>query len=93
MNREKYANNSSDGGYQKALVNVIDTSCSIMIRTPTKEWDEPPSPGIMFCQNSMQDILQIEPKNDNIKKGNTRIMHAVDTILATASDTMINENC
>ena len=59
---------------------------------PTEKWGEPPSTGIMLCQNSTQEVLQTEPINNNMEKGNFNIMHVEDTILAIAADSGINKN-
>ena len=48
MNQEKSSNKPPGGGDQKALVNVKDSLCSLMMGYPTDEWGELPSPGIMF---------------------------------------------
>ena len=50
MNQEKSSNKPPGGGDQKALVNVKDALCSLMMGPPTNEWGELPSPGLMFCQ-------------------------------------------
>ena len=54
MKQEKSSNKPPGGGYQKALVNVKDASYSLMMVSPTDEWGELQSPGLMFCQNSTQ---------------------------------------
>ena len=58
MKKEKSANKTPGGGYQKALVNVKNASCNIMMGTPTEEWGDPPSPGLMLCQTSTKEVLQ-----------------------------------
>ena len=50
MNQDKSSNKPHGGGDQKALMNVKDALCSLMMGSPTKEWDELPSTGLMFCQ-------------------------------------------
>ena len=54
--QEKSSNKTLGGGYQKSLVNVQNASCSLMMGSPTKEWGDLPSPGLMFCQNSTQEV-------------------------------------
>ena len=55
-------NNTPDGGGDhKTLVNVEYASCSLMMDVPTKEWDDLLSPVNMFCQNSSQEVLKMEP--------------------------------
>ena len=84
MKQEKSFNNSPGGGYQKSLVNIKYALCSLMMVLLTKEWGKPPSTGFMFCQTSKQEVLQTEPINKNMKKGNSSIMRVVNTILAAA---------
>ena len=91
-NQEKYSNKPPGGGYQKELVNVKDASCSLMTEAPTKEWGESPYPGLMFFQTSTQEVPQTEPINNIVNKGNARIMHVGDTILAAATEAGIDEN-
>ena len=55
MKQEKSPNKHPGGGDQKALVNVKNASCSLMIGSTTNEWGELPSPGLMFCQTSTQE--------------------------------------
>ena len=59
---------------------------------PIEEWGETPSPGLMFYHTSTKEVPQTEPINNNTKKGNTRIMHMGNTILADAAEAGINEN-
>ena len=69
-----------------------------MVGTPTKEWDDLPYPGLMFCQTSSQEVVHTEPINDKTKeefshiKGHTSKMHVGDTILATSTEAGIDEN-
>ena len=58
----------------------------------TEEWGEPPSPGIILCQTPTHKVPHTEPINNNMKKGNVRIMHVGDTILAAAAEDGTNEN-
>ena len=66
---------------------------------PTNEWDDIPSPGLMFCQTSSQEVLQMEPITDESKemfshkKRNDNIMCVGDTILAAAEEAVIDKNC
>ena len=55
-NQDKYSNKPPGGGDQKALVNVEDASCSLVMGSPTEEWGKLPSPGLMFCQTSTQEV-------------------------------------
>ena len=52
MKQEKSGNKPPDGEEQKTLVNVKDASFSIIMGIPTKEWDDLPYPGLVFCQTS-----------------------------------------
>ena len=54
--------------------------------SPTKEWGEPPSPGLVLCQTSTQDLLKTEPINNNMKKVSASIMHMGDTILDAVAE-------
>ena len=45
----------------------------------------------MFCQTSTQEFPQTEPIDSSVKKGNTRIMHVGDTILAAAVEAKIDK--
>ena len=92
MNHDKSSKTKPGGGYQKALVNVKDSSWIFMVGAPTKEWGGLPSHGLMFCQTSTQEVLQTEPIKNSVKKGNSRIMHMGDTILAAAAEAGIDEN-
>ena len=76
----------------KALVNVKDASCSLMMGSPTDEWGELPYPGLMFCQTSTQEAWQNQSINNSVSKGCARIMHVGDTILAAAAEAGIDEN-
>ena len=86
MNQEKSSNMPPGEGGQKALLNVKDSSCSIIMGSPTKEWGKLPSTGLMLCQTSTQEVQQTEPISNSLRKGDARIMHAVNTILADAAE-------
>ena len=64
---------------------------------PTKERDELPYTGLMFCQTSSQEVLQTEPITDITKesffhnKGSASVMRVGDTILAAAEEARIDE--
>ena len=58
----------------------------------TKEWGKLPSPGLMVCQTSTQEVPQTEPINNSPKKGNTRIIHVGNNILASEAESGIDEN-
>ena len=92
MNQEKSSNNSPGGGDHKALVNVKDALCSFMMGDPTEEWGKTPSPSLMLCKTSTQEIPQIEPINNSMNKGNTIITHVGNTILDDTSKAGIDEN-
>ena len=92
MKHEKYSNDPPGGGYQKVLVNVKDASCILMMRSPTDERGELPSPGLMFCQTSTQEARKHQSINKSVRKGDARIMHVGDTILADAAEAIIDEN-
>ena len=55
-------------------------------------WGKLPSPGLMFCQTSTQEVPQTEPINNSVKKGNSRIIHVSNIILAAAVEAGIDEN-
>ena len=92
MKQEKYSNKPPGGGDHKALVNVKDDPCSLMMGYPTKEWFKLPSPGLMFCQTLTQEVRQTHPINNIVKKVNSRIMHVDYTILADEVEARIDEN-
>ena len=92
LKQENSPNKLPGGGYQKALVNVKDASCSLMMVHPTEEWGEPPYPGLMFCQTSIQEVPHTEPINNNTNKGNPNIMHVGNNILAAAVEDGMNKN-
>ena len=48
MNQDKSSNKPPGGGDHKSLVDVRDASCSLVMGSPTEEWGEPPSPGLIF---------------------------------------------
>ena len=62
------------------------------MRSPTEEWSELPSPGLMFCQTSTQEVRKTESINNNVRKGDSSIMHVGDTILAAVVEAEIDEN-
>ena len=63
-----------------------------MIGSPTDEWGELPSPGLMFCKTSTQEDRKTESINNSVRKGDARIMHVGDTILTAAAEAKIDEN-
>ena len=91
MKHEKSSNKPPCRENQKALVNIKDALFSLMMGFPTKEWGEPLSPGLMFCQTLTQEFLQTEPVNNNTKNGNARIIHVGNTILAAAAESRIKK--
>ena len=91
MKQDKSSNKPPGRVYQKALVNVKDALCGLMMRSPTNEWGELPSPGIMLCQTSTQEARQNQYINNSVMKGNASIMHLGDTILDAAAETVIDE--
>ena len=92
MKQEKSSNKPPGGGDQKSLVNVKDSLCSLMMGSPTEEWGELPPPGLMFYQTSTQESRQTNYINNSVRKGDARIMHVGDTILAAAAEAGIDEN-
>ena len=92
MKQEKYSNNPPGGGDQKALVNVKDASCSLMVVFPTKDLGKLPSPGLMFFQNSILEVQQTKYINNSVIKGDSIIIYVGYTILAAAADAGIDEN-
>ena len=64
----------------------------------TNEWDDIPSPGLVFCQASSQKVLQTEPVPDKIKEALLHnkvkfvVIHVGDTILDAESESGIDEN-
>ena len=92
MKQEKDSNKPPGVGDQKALVTAKDASCSTMMGSPTKEWGELPSPGLMLWQISTQEVWQTESINNSVRKGDTSIIHVGDTILADAIEAKIYEN-
>ena len=91
MKQEKSSNNTPRGGDQKSLVNIKDDSCSLMLVSPTEEWVKLPSPGLMFCQPSTQEVRQTEPIDNSVRKGDASMMHVGDTILSAAAEAWIDE--
>ena len=63
-----------------------------MMGLPTKEWGKLPSPGLMFCQISTQEVRQTESINNSVRKGDASITHVGDTILVAAAEVGIDEN-
>ena len=63
-----------------------------MMGSPTKEWGEPPSLGLIFFQTSTQEVPQTEPVNKNMRKGNAIIIHVGDNILAASAEAGNNKN-
>ena len=63
-----------------------------MIGSPTEEWGELPSPGLMFCKTSTQEVRKTEPINNSVRKGDAILMHVGNTVLAAAEETKIDEN-
>ena len=92
INQEKYSNKPPGGGDHNALVNVKDTSFSLMMGSTTEEWSELPSPGLVFCQTSTQQAQQTEYINNIVRKGDASILHMGDTILTVAAEAGIDEN-
>ena len=96
MKQEKYGENPPDRGEQKTLVNLKDSSCSLMVGIPAKEWDDLPSTGLIGFQTSSQEVLQTQPSTDKIeeelwhKKFNDSVLRVGDTILAAASESGID---
>ena len=74
------------------MVNAKDASCSLIMGSSTEEWGELPSPGLVFCQTSTQEVRQNEPINNSVRKDDSSIMHVDDTILAAAVEAGIDEN-
>ena len=58
LKQEKSSNKPPGGGDQKSLVNVKDASFNLIMGYLTKEWDEPPSPGLIIFQTSTQEVPQ-----------------------------------
>ena len=92
MKQDKSSNKPPGGGDQKEMVNVKDSSCSLMMGYPTEEWGKLQSPGVMFCQTSTQEARQTKSISNIVRKGDARIIHAGNTILAAASEAGIDEN-
>ena len=63
-----------------------------MMGDPTKEWGEPTSHGLMFCQTSTQEVPQTETINNSVNKGNVRTMHMENTILDATAESGIDKN-
>ena len=77
------------------MVNVEDVSCSLMMGIPTKEWDDLPSPGIIFFQTLSHEVLHMEPITNKVqevlarKKLNANKMCMGDTILDAVAEASI----
>ena len=49
FSKTKQRNNHTDvGGEKNILLNIENASCSLMISIPAEEWDDIPSPELMF---------------------------------------------
>ena len=92
MNQDKSSNKPPGGGYQKVSVTAKDSLCSLTMGSPNNEWGEIPSPGLMFCQTSTQEVRLTESINNSVRKGDARIMHVGDTILVAEVEAGIDEN-
>ena len=92
MKQEKSSNKPHGGGDQKALVNVKDASCSLMMGSPIGEWGEQPSTGLLFCQTSTQEARQNQSINNSVRKSDARIMHVGDTIMSDSAEAGIDKN-
>ena len=99
MKQVKSCTNPPDGGgEQKTLVNVEDASCIIIMGIPTKEWDDIPSPGLVFYHTSSHKFLHMDPNIDESqevfskKTHNANTMRVGDTILAAAAESGFYEN-
>ena len=90
MKQGKYVKKTPDRGDKKVLVNVKYALCSIIMGSPTEEWGEPPSPGLILCQTSTQEVLQTEHIKNKMKKCNVRKMRVGDTMLDAAAEAGIN---
>ena len=73
-------------------MNVKDALCSVMMGSPTEEWGELPSPGLMSYQTLTQEDIQTEYINNIVRKVDASTMHMGDTILAAAAEAGIDEN-
>ena len=98
MKKGKYGTKTPDRvGEEKTLVNTEDASCNLIMGIPTEELDGLPYPGLVFCQTSSQEVLQMEPITDESKemfshkKRNDNIMCVGDTILAAAEEAVIDK--
>ena len=80
------------GGYHKALVNVKEASCSLIMGPPTKKWVKLPSTGLMLCQTSTQEVQQTKPINSSVSKGDSIKIHVENTILDIAAEAGVDEN-
>ena len=92
MKQDKLSNKPPGGGYQKALVNVKESFCSLMMGSPTDEWGELLSHGLIFCQTSTQEARQNQYINNSVKKGDASIMQVGNTILNAAVEARIDKN-
>ena len=93
MKRGKYSNKPPDVvGEQNILVNFEDASCSIMLGTPNKEWNNLRYTWLMFCQTLSQEVLQMDTntyKSQEVflyNKRNDNIICVGDNILYVANN-------
>ena len=63
-----------------------------MMGSPTEEWGELTSHGLMFCQTSTQEVQQTEPINTSVRKDDSIIMQVGDTVMGAAAEALIDEN-
>ena len=64
MKQVKSGSKPPGEGRDKKLVNVKDSSYSIIMDIPTKEWYDLPSPELMFYQTSSQEVLVMYSNTD-----------------------------
>ena len=60
--------------------------------SPTDEWGELSSTGLIFCKTSTQEARQNQSINNSVRKGDSIIMHVGNTILSAAAEAGIDEN-
>ena len=90
MEQGKYGNKPTDGGGDTTLVNVEDSSYSLVMGIHTEEWCDLPYTGLMFDQTSPKEFFQMYPNIDepqevfSYNKHNYNIMHVGDIILAAS---------
>ena len=98
LNKENLEKLSDDGGGEKTLAKFEDESCSLIMGIPTKEWDDIPSPVLIFYQTSSQAVLKMEANIEESQEAlsqnnhNANIMRVGDTILDTSAEAGIDEN-